>query len=229
MTIEERLEALEKEARRSRKIVRWLSALFILCVAAWIATSVFLPQGMIVARDVADEIRTRKLVVVDEMGRDGIVIDANRLAIYDKEGNSRIVANLLNRSVPFLSIYDETGNPRIYMGIGKDGVPTLGITNAQQVRQIEMKALEYTPYIGVYDVDGDMRVSIGLTYGIPELNMYDKRKKLRITLSSSLIGPVMSMLGEDENPSIFMFLSDQRGAAGLEIYDKQGDIIWSTP
>jgi len=145
MTIEERLEAPEKEARRSRKMVRWLSALFILCVAAWIATSVFLPQGMVIARDVANEIRARKLVVVDEMGKERIVMNATpepELIACDANGVPRFT--ITNSIVPTLYLFDKSERKRI----------------AIEVFSISI----YPPVLAMFDKDENLRIGATSSY-----------------------------------------------------------------
>ncbi len=59
MTIEARVESLEREARRNRRLVKWLGVALGLCIYAWLAAGVFLPQGLI-AQDVVRELRANK-------------------------------------------------------------------------------------------------------------------------------------------------------------------------
>lgn len=106
MTTEERLECLEKEAQRNRKVIRWFGVLLGLCIGAWLATGVFFPQGLI-AQDVTDLIRAKQFYMVDERGMPRIVM-------------------LVHEGEPILNLLDEATSPRFAIAL-HEGEPSMAM------------------------------------------------------------------------------------------------------
>jgi len=125
MTIEERLEVVERELAASRRRTKrlWISLGLagVVCALAWsltATTSTAKTQG---AEKV---IRANKFIVEDENGKGRAVLSAYKygpmLMLIDENGQPR--AEL---SVPTfgssLSLYEENGKTRAVLGIDKDG------------------------------------------------------------------------------------------------------------
>jgi len=129
MTIEERLENLEKEARRNRKVIRWLGVLLGLCMSLWLATGVFFPQGL-VAQDVAEVIRAREFHVVDERGEPRVWLGVDEagpaLGIYDERGNLRIGLGV-DEATPTMFMLDERENTRAGLIVDAEYGPMLSL------------------------------------------------------------------------------------------------------
>ncbi len=147
MTIEKRLEELERKSARAQFINR-LSALLeiTLLLIMW-----FFTYGTPIAQErVLDDIRVRNFILEDVNGEIcaalGVFEDRPSLVLYDKNEKPRIMLGVTNdgpqlylfyesglfcaslgadkNGRPGLALYDETGKARAVMGITKVG-PTM--------------------------------------------------------------------------------------------------------
>jgi len=105
MTMEERLENMERELGRvKRRNHKLLGAILLvaggLIVPAVFETTAFRARAQ--GAGTAKEIRAKSIVLEDESGKPRAVLGA------DKDG-------------PTLILYDENGKPRAGLGVGKDG------------------------------------------------------------------------------------------------------------
>ena len=125
MTIEERLENMEREMRRVKRRNRWLLGTILLIVGGLIAPWVF-ETTAIRARSkevgTVKEIRARSFVLEDEKGdvRAGLIVDKDGspgLRLYDENGETRAAL----KDGPGLSLYDENGKTRATLGVVKGG------------------------------------------------------------------------------------------------------------
>jgi len=213
MDTEEKLKALEREARRDRNVIRWLCALLILSATMWLATSVFFSRDTVTAWNLADETRTRKLVIIDELGRERIKIgeieDSNfAIGVYDKEGNLCTFVGVYDeQGVPLLVMRDKNGRVRIGMGVTSDGTPIFQILDNNENPRIEMKVTENKPVLA----------------------MYDDKKKTRIYMSvEDENGPRLTMYDGDSKPRVDMKVTSKQGPK-VTMYDDKGNVIWFAP
>ena len=169
MTTEERLEKVEKELMRGRKLNRWLltgiGIVFVACIVVWAfgpKTATAQPAGTAVS-----EVFARKFVVVDENGKTRAMLymgrDGPSLTLFDEKGKSRVIlevyqsdVNLIgvDKNVPRLCLRDEKGNYRAGIWVDKD-VPRLGLYDENNKTRALMSVLKEGPSLGLYDEDSN--------------------------------------------------------------------------
>jgi hypothetical protein len=123
MTLEERIEKLElelKRTKRQKRLTRGVAAVVIILAAV-----VVYPQGKVAAQsNIPDEIRTGRIVVVDGNKKPCAVIAVGKegpgLAPYDENGETRSIL-CIDKDGSRLSMYDEDGKPRAGLSVGKEG------------------------------------------------------------------------------------------------------------
>ena len=122
MTIEERLENMERELGRVKRRNRWLLGAILLVAGGLIVPGMFettavraRAQGVKTAK----EIRANKFVLEDENGKRraelGVFEDGPRLTMYDKNGKPRAGPGVL-KDGPSLVLGDENGKIRFVAG-----------------------------------------------------------------------------------------------------------------
>ncbi|MFC1551568.1 hypothetical protein ACFL6P_03275 [Candidatus Latescibacterota bacterium] len=159
MTTEERLNKLEREVDRTKRINRVLVLLlFGVCLSLWLFGGV----NSTAQQGVADEIRARKVLLVDNVDRNRIVLDAEKdmadITFYDENKSARLLIGVNNERSE-LTFYDEMEIPRIFLVVSEED------------EGIEMYDENYNPrvYMGVndekvgldiYDESGTLRVNM---------------------------------------------------------------------
>src|SRR6516162_10003197 len=118
MTIEERVQKLERELRQAQRLTRWFFAGFGLVVVG-----VFLSKST-QAQGVPDEFRAHGFVVADDTGRRrgvfgwtpaGVILE-----LEDENGRSRV--NLMASSTgPLLAFSDARGKQRVFLTAFSEG------------------------------------------------------------------------------------------------------------
>ena len=149
MTIEERLEMMEKELKvvKRQKNLLWVGA-----IAFFFVAIIMNPQTNIAAQgNLLDEIRARRIVLADKSGMERAVLtlDADKgivgLVLRDKDGGASAVfgtsgVNLRDKSgkpravlaldadkgEPGLALFSQTGKARALLLVDKDG-PALSL------------------------------------------------------------------------------------------------------
>ena len=220
MNIEERVETLEREARHNRKVIRWLGVFLGLCIGAWLATGVFLPQGL-VAQDVAEEIRANRFVVVDEEGRDRIV-----LLMRDHQIQPILPEDPIEiEQHPGLLLFGENENIQVVLGANKYG-GGLAIADEEGNVLIELQG---------YLNRSHLQLPTGITpEGIEEFYIpYVKKSLIRLS-SSWAMGSRISMMDEEGRDRIildsgFVGVPGHSGKPKLALIDNEGYYAWRTP
>ena len=117
MTIEERLENMERELGRVKRRNRWLLGAILLVAGGLIVSAVFETtafRARAQGAGTAKEIRVNSLVLEDENGKLRALLAASKdgpnLEMYDENGKRR--ARLSATENPQLALYDENGTPR---------------------------------------------------------------------------------------------------------------------
>ncbi|MFC1552490.1 hypothetical protein ACFL6P_08000 [Candidatus Latescibacterota bacterium] len=146
MTTEERISKLEQEIYRTKRINRLIAFLFIgVCLSLWLFGGV----NSTAQQGVADEIRARKIILVDNVDRNRIVLDAENdkdtaeLTFYDENKSARLLLGV-NDERSELTFYDEREIPRIFLVV------------TEEDEGIEMYDEKFNPrvYLGVNDEKG---------------------------------------------------------------------------
>ena len=148
MPIEERLWRLE---RRTRQL---LFAFGVVVAVGLVAT---LATGRVAAAQTrsqsAEELRTKRLLIVDDQGRTRIELAAIEgqpgLFLYDAAGECNATL-MLSKGRPWLFLLDTTGKRRAVLAVSRSG-----------------------PGLHLRDAAGTTRATVGLSDSGPELGLYD--------------------------------------------------------
>jgi hypothetical protein len=121
MTIEERLETLERGLSAAKRRNRYLLIGLVVLGIAWAGT---ITTGCVQTQTGDKAIRTEKIEVVDSQGRVraslGVADGGPALAMYDEKGKPR-AGLVVTEKVPGLFLYDENGKLRASLGVADDG------------------------------------------------------------------------------------------------------------
>ena len=154
MTIEQRMELLERTIRRWRRLAGTMAVLVVTGV------------GIGAVQMNADELTLRKLAIQDEFGRDRIVLDTNFLIAairhYDANGNQRISSGTMPNGFAAIRHYDANGNQRISSGTtadGKSGISHFDMNGKGRITSSTHP--EGNAGIDHSDVNGKRRISSG--------------------------------------------------------------------
>ena len=135
MTIEERLENMEREVGRQKRRNRWLLGAILVLLGGLVAAGVFktmIPPVQAQVAGTAKQIRVRSIEIEDEKGALraalGVSKDVLGLLLMDENGKVRAVLGV-EKDVPVLRLWDEKGAFRAALGVAKDG-PRLSLYDA---------------------------------------------------------------------------------------------------
>ena len=174
MTIEERMEFLERTIRRWRRIACTMAVLVVAAI------------GIGAAQMNEDELMLRKLVIQDEEGHDRIELDTfggtARIRHYDTNGKPRIDSGTSMDGNASITHYDTNGKPRIDIGTLPDGNASIAHFDANgKTRIINITSSDGQAGISHSDSNEKMRI-ITVTYpdGKASITHYDTNEKTRI-------------------------------------------------
>ena len=213
MTVEERIENLERELARAKHRNRRLTLVGIglvggICAVAWAVTGAESKAQTQPAGGAERVIRAHSFVVEDENGKTrgglGGFKDGPALSLFGENGKP-CAALAVNEKGSLVSLSDENGKPRAWLGAGKDGW-------------------------GLYLWDENGKPRAGLHAGkdgSAALSLSDENGKLRALLSVLKDGPGLDLLDENGEPRASL----RAGENGPEVYlwDEKGRRIWHAP
>lgn len=178
MTIEERLERLEKQLRRTKRILRLLSGMITCFGIVAIAWTV----GQAKAADqkfasTPNEVHASKFILKDGKGYERAVLAVNEmgaaLEILDENDTPRAHLMVI-REGPVLSLRDERGRPRVQLAVSSKSFPA---------------------GVSLYNEKGISLAQLFLTRsGKPALTLFDENAKPRIMVGMEAVGPLMAVL-----------------------------------
>lgn len=182
-----RLDVLDKETRKLRSRVR-IMGLALLAAIGILAAILIQPELVSTNAQgrVADEIRTRSLVVVDVDGR------PRGQWTVDEDENAR------------LGLLDQQGRRRLSLSVLEGGFPGMSLINGQGQRRAAFGLLpDETTSLVFADAAGVPRAVLGLTRGeAANLVFADAEGVSRIGLSLDGTGMGSALLPEDEGGQI---------------------------
>ena len=212
MTIEERLENMERELGCQKRCNRrLLGAMLLLAggliVAGAFKTTVTFAQAQ--GSGTAKEVRANSFVLVDENGKGRAILyalqdytdlliwgvngksyarlsvskDGPKLALSDENGKDRATL-LVSKDGPWLALSDEKGQTRAGLDVTKDG-PKMALYNESGKSCAALNLFEDEPRLTLGDENGKIRVWLSLVKGCPVLNLYDQNGKRRTGLSAA--------------------------------------------
>ncbi len=224
-----RVEKLERENRRLKR-----GGLFILSVVGAVVL-----MGQATRLTVLDEIRTRKLVVLDEAGAEraalGMDKDGPKLAMVDAAGKKGVVLGTRKNGAGGLVLFDARGNSRA--ALAAEG-PGLVLYDEAEKTRVSLVASADGPTLALFDKAGVLRTALGMDKDFPTLILLDEAQKVRVTLATRTNGPELRLadargfqaaLGATELVSPKTGTTSKRCAASFVMFDKETNVIWQAP
>jgi len=155
MTIEERLEKLERELSRANRRNRWLLAGMGLCLAI-VVIACIVGLTARAAGAAPKEVRATNFVLEDMNGktRASLGMDEDGVELRLKYGNGNIGAALcLHDDKMVLSLSDNNGKPRAVLGATQKG-PILCLYDEREEPRASLVVLNDGPHLALYDEKG---------------------------------------------------------------------------
>ena len=218
MSIEERLEDMEREVGRQKRRSRWLLGAILVLAGGLVAAGVF--KTMIIPAQAqtagtAKFIRARSILVEDENGklRASLTVDKDgpALRLWNEKGEGGAVL-IVGKDGPWLTFYDEK-SPRVLLMVDKGG-----------------------PWLGLFDENGKTRAWLAVDKDGPALRLRDENDKLRAWLAVNKDGPWLT-LGDENGKSRFVAGKTKTVSpdgktieypeSSLILYGPDGKVIWS--
>lgn len=182
MTIEERLEKLERELARTKRHARWLLGGLGLCLGIGIVLWAYGQTSPIsqVAGTRSREVRARQFILEDENGHTRAVLAVS------KDGTA-------------LELLDENDTPRAQLMVIKEG-PTLTLRDEKGRPRIQLACAVGRPGLSLFSEEGIPYAQLALSRnGWPGLTLYDEYNTPRAILGVSKEGPALALFDEKGN------------------------------
>jgi len=218
MTIEERLESMERELGRMKRRNRWLLGAILIVVGGLSAPKVFETTASLARAQTGGtvkEIRARSIVIEDENGKTRATLAANKdgsnLALYDEKGKGR-AGLTVTKDGPGLTLFDINGKNRAGLAVIKDG-----------------------PGLVLYDESGNARAALGALKDGPTLALYNENSANRVGLTVTKDGPTLALYDKNGTPRFVagkMAIEMPDGKtieypeSSLILYGPDGKVIW---
>ncbi|MCX6575298.1 MAG: hypothetical protein NTV82_02770 [Candidatus Aminicenantes bacterium] len=219
MTIEERLENMERELGHLKRRNRWLLGAVFLVAGGLIVPGMFETTAIRAQSQnprTAQEIRARSFILEDENGipRAMLIVDkdGSRLSLHDETGKGRVALGAL-KDGPGLTLIDKNGTGRAGLAVIKDG-PGLMLNDENGDTRAVLGALKDGPVLALYNENNANRVGLTVTKDGPNLAMHDKNGTARFVAGKFAIEMPNGKTIEYPESSLVLFGPD-------------GKIIWS--
>ena len=220
MTIEERLENMEREMGRQKRHNRWLLAVILLLVGGLVAaatfkTTVTLAQAQ--GEGTAAVIRAKAFVVEDESGKTSAGLssfqDGPRLSLFDGNAKERVGLSIF-KDGPRLELRDENGLMRAGLSVFKDG-PGLTLYDEGGKDRVVLSVFKDGLGLRLSDENGNSRTVLGVFKNGPALRLSDENGIIRFQAGKTAIETPDGKTIEYPESSLILYGSD-------------GKVIWST-
>ena len=214
-TIEQRIEALERQNRRLKLVGGATIGIVLLALAAGQATS-------------------KKAEPPASKGR---IIEAEGFILRDKNGLTRAGLTLVDDVVHF-AVYDKKGKPRLDLYGGKD-VQVLSFYGTSNEPRMMLGATKDGQALSFYGTNNEPRMRLSALPPGPIINFYDTNNKSRMMLYASKDGPALSLSDAKGRSRAVLGVSSQentrtgtvtnRPESSLVLYGKEGKVVWKAP
>ncbi|MFH1023792.1 MAG: hypothetical protein V1809_10450 [Planctomycetota bacterium] len=239
MTMEQRLENMERQLARMRRFNCWLLVAVGMVVGGWLALGVgdLRPSTAQAAEGdgkVEKVIRANKFVVEDENGKDrvmlGVIKGGPRLCLLDENSEPRAML-FINKVGSGLTLSDENDKERVRIIAIKDGSELLLVDENGKIRSA-LVAFKDRSALSLRDENGKTRAILNVGKDILSLGLLDEKGMPRASLNvveqlvSSLElndGVVHSSMQVNKlGPSMSLNCGDGKGSAFLSVYKETG-------
>ncbi len=153
MTIEARLETLERELVSSRQCIRRLWAGIALAIVSCVGIGATKPESQ----------ETAKL------------IRAERFELVDTNGRTRVVTAVID-NVSGMTLYSEKGQKTASLIQGKDG-SVLAMSDENNKMRVGLSSNKAGTVLGLFDENGKMRVQMGIGKDGAGMMLHDESGK----------------------------------------------------
>ena len=208
MTLEQRLERLERQNR-------WMKRIGMLGLA--VAAAVLL-SGQAKAKDL-QHLKVRSLTLIDAKGRNRVVLTDYGLRVSDLNGKTRAMLVARGDGSSGLHLYDKNGKNRATLGTLVDGSPRLLLYDKSGNARMSLGALnDGLSRLALYDKNGKTRAALrALGDGSPSLVLSDRDGNVRAELGGTTI--VDKRTGAETKTA----------ESSLTLFDAKGTVIWEAP
>ncbi len=231
MTIEQRLERLERQNR-------WMKRIGALGLA--VAAPVLL-SGQAKGKDL-QHLKARSLTLIDGYGRNRVVVADYGLRVSDINGKTRAMLFARGDGSPRLDLRDKNGKTRMSFRALLDGSPSLDLWDKNGKQGVALRMLgDGSSRLLLYDKNGKNRAALGAyADGSSRLILFDTNGKKRAALrvfadgSPSLnlrdkSGKVRAELGVTTTVDRRTGAEIKTAESTLTLFNSKGDVIWDAP
>lgn len=231
-----KLAAMARIFRRNTRIVPLSALVLVAALAAfgWANEAPQPPQEE--KKTVSEEIRTRRLVIVDHNGEVrgafGIMPDGeSRLELRDKQSQVRTWLGQEAAGLPSLAVIGSDDKPLIELGSVEGKAPVFVLRDSAGKRRVAFGVdLTDSTFFMVNDNYGKKRCLISIDKkGPTQLTLFDTSAEPRASVSVEKNGTSgLDLFDADGRPCVTIQVDD-KGKPALVAFDSQGKAIWSVP
>ncbi len=212
MTLEQRLERLERQNR-------WMKRVGAL--------------GLAVAAAV--------LLSGQAKGKAWQHLEVSSLTLMDKDGMAGASLSLFGTGTPHLLLHDKNGKKRVWLGVNKDGSASLDLYDKDGKGRVALVVLaDGSPRLLLAGKDGKVRTALSVGDGSSGLNVFNKDEEARVWLGVNGDGSAaLDLYDKNVNKRATLGVTttvDKRTGAEtkttagtLTLLDAKGDVIWQAP
>jgi hypothetical protein len=238
MTLEQRLERLERESR-------WIKRIGMM--AAAVAAAVFL-VGQGKDRELPD-LEVRSLTVKDEAGRVRLKMSTSadgtpQLRLDDHAGNARATLAVAANGSPQLVLADVSGRTRVALRMDENGAGSLRFYSSAGKRLAYLDTQQDEPCLVFFDSTGRCRAQLGLSRTHrPYLEFWDEDGRSRCNLLLGADHEATFAIRDSKNLRLCLGMTECRLVGidrktgvlnkeftyGLQLFDSKGKELWQAP
>ncbi len=210
-----RLQKLEKQNRYMK-----LGGLAIVLLAV-----TTLLTGASKKPEIAEEIRAKKIVLVDEQGKEVIVMDSlnnnvSRINIFDSKGKIRLCLGAVDGN-PILGMNDPNGNNRLRL-TADDTSSLLSLSDSKGNLRLYLAADDAISRLSLGDPNGNLRLDLMADDASSLLSLSDSKGNHRLGLSASDTGSMLSLRDSNEKNRLGLVADD--ASSSLSLRDSKGNV-----
>lgn len=219
MTIEDRIEVLERDLDRARRSIRQLLTGLALTIGAlalgWGVASV---SGA-AQTEPTDIVRAHKFLLTDEKDNVRALLGTLEtrpvLALFDEKGEVRARLAVTEHG-PLLKLADEKGQTRVALFVLETGTTGMLLTDETGFFQVQLAVKDSGPGLALVDEKGHVRAGLSVNEWGPALQFSDEKGQTRAAIGT----------GETSSPD---GATTTYPESSLRLFGPDGGMIWRAP